>query len=518
MPDYMFLLESRLSPEQHAALVRVQELAQSQGVNVYLTGGAVRDLISGGPIRDLDFSVEGNPSHIVRELEKGGAQLIAEDGKLREVELLFQGEVDGSIAQARDEVYALPGTRPESRWATIMEDLRRRDFSINAIAISLNPASRGLLLDPTNGLADIERREVRALSIHCFTNQPSRLLRILRYAARLDFKLESRTADWFALAVERGLDKQITPGDAGRELRQLGNEEHPVPILKSWESQGLLAAIHPHLPRRRPDYDGLNRLTRAAEQMTSVGLRVRLFAPVAWYVLRRLSPRERALVLRRMDLRSHEVAAISKLEASARDALKALKGRQTDSPRDAYEYLERMPRDLLSFVQAEHPNPRVASKVRNYLHKWRPLRLSLPAAEVESLGVPHGPEFDRILEQFFDLQLKGKGKTPVDRTRLLRQLAGIKPEPKKPEKKPSKRSSGAKEAARPPAAPASAKAPRPAKAAKAAKTGKAAKPAKPAKSARGKSKASSKKSSAESTRRGKRAPASKRRARAAARR
>jgi tRNA nucleotidyltransferase (CCA-adding enzyme) len=513
MPDYMFLLESRLSPEQHAALVRVQELAQSQGVNVYLTGGAVRDLISGGPIRDLDFSVEGNASHIVRELEKGGAQLIAEDAKLREVELLFQGEVDGSIAQARDEVYALPGTRPESRWATIMEDLRRRDFSINAIAISLNPASRGLLLDPTNGLADIERREVRALSIHCFTNQPSRLLRILRYAARLDFKLESRTADWFALAVERGLDKQISPADAGRELRQLGNEEHPVPILKSWESHGLLAAIHAHLPKRRPDYDGLNRLTRAAEQMASVGLRVRLFAPVAWYVLRRLSPRERALALRRMDLRSHEMAAITKLEASARDALKALKGRQTDSPRDAYEYLERMPRDLLAFVQAEHPNPRVASKVRNYLHKWRPLRLSLPAAEVESLGVPHGPQFDRILEQLFDLQLKGKGKTPVDRTRLLRQLAGIKPEPKKPEKKPSRRSSGAKGAVSAQAPPA------PAKAQQAAKPAKAAKPSKPskaAKPARGKSKATSEKTSAEAARHGKQARASKHRAHAAA--
>ncbi len=447
MPDYMFLLESRLSPEQQAALARVQQLAQSLGLNVYLTGGAVRDLISGAPIRDLDFTVEGNPSALVRELEKAGARITDEDSKLRHTELIFPGDVDASVAAAREEAYPLPGARPEQRWSTIMEDLRRRDFSCNAVAISLNPASRGLLLDPTNGLADLERREIRALSIHCFTNQPARLLRILRYAARLDFKIETRTQDWFDLAIERGLDKQIPLADAGDELRQLGNDLHPVTTIKSWESHELLAAIHPHLARRRPDYDGLARLARAAEQISSAGLKPRLFAPIARYVLRRLSPRERSLALHKMGLRDVEVSSVAKLEASARDAIKALKGRQTESPKDAYRFLERLPTGVMAFVEAEFGNVRVNNKIRNYLTKWRPLRASLPAAELESLGVARGPEFDRILEQLFDLQLKGKAKTPVDRTRLLRQLAGIKPEPKKPEKKPVKSSAEGKAAA-----------------------------------------------------------------------
>src|SRR6266404_3516199 len=163
MPDYMFLLESRLMPEQRATMMRVQELSAALGLNVYFTGGTVRD---------LDFTVEGNPTKIARELEKGGAKVLHEDEKLRHIEILFAGECEGSISGARDDHYVRPGTRPEIRWSTIMEDLRRRDFSLNAIAISLNPASRGLLLDPTNGLSDIERGEVRALTIHSFTNQP----------------------------------------------------------------------------------------------------------------------------------------------------------------------------------------------------------------------------------------------------------------------------------------------------------------------------------------------------------
>jgi len=247
MPDYMFLLESRLSPEQRAVMLRVQELSAALGFNAYLTGGTVRDLVTGASLRDLDFTVEGNPSKIAHELEKGGARIISEDEKLRHVEVLFAGDCEGSISAARDDHYVRPGTRPEIRWSTIMEDLRRRDFSLNAIAISLNPASRGLLLDPTNGLSDIERAEVRALTIHSFTNQPVRLLRVLRFAARMGFKIEQRTQEWFDLAIERNLQHTIAPEDAGGELRAVAREERPSVVLKAWEERDLLEAINPVL-------------------------------------------------------------------------------------------------------------------------------------------------------------------------------------------------------------------------------------------------------------------------------
>src|SRR5260370_17937058 len=120
-----------------------------------------------------------------------------------------------------------------------MEDLGRRDFSLNAIAISLNPASRGLLLDPTNGLSDIERAEVRALTIHSFTNQPVRLLRLLRFAARMGFKIEQRTQEWFDLAIERNLQHTIDPDAAGGADRA-GPPEEPPPPLRAC----LLERVH----------------------------------------------------------------------------------------------------------------------------------------------------------------------------------------------------------------------------------------------------------------------------------
>jgi len=443
MPDYMYLLESRLSPEQRAALVRVQELARAQDSNVYLTGGAVRDLISGMPIRDLDFTVEGNPQRIVRELEKGGARIVSEDERLRHYEVVFAGDADGSVSAARDEVYDRPGAKAEIRWSTVMEDLRRRDFSINAIAISLNPASRGLLLDPTNGLADLEKREVRALSIHAFTNQPIRLLRILRYAVRMDFKLEPRTQEWFELAIGRGLHESLDGYGVGREVLQLGREDNPSGVLKQWESRELIATIHQHLARRHPDYDGLARLNRARELFLSAGIRPRLAIPVVHFLLGRLKSREAAAALRHMEFSTREMEAIESLAPETEKALKKLKLRQTDPPRQAFNFLETVTPEILAFMQAEYGNPRAGSKIRNYLQKWRPLRATLPVAELDSLGVARGAKFDKILEDFFDAQLRGKGKDPLERTKILKKLAGIKDEPKKPAREDKKKGKAA---------------------------------------------------------------------------
>ena len=442
MPDYMYQLESRLSAEQRAAMVRIQELAVASESNLYLVGGAVRDLISGMPIRDLDFTVEGNPARIVRELEKGGARVTSEDEDLRSVELVLAGEVEASISAARDDVYARPGAKFEARFSTIMEDLKRRDFSINAIAISLNANSRGLLLDPTNGLADLERREIRALSIHSFTNQPVRLLRALRYAARMDFKMDSRTAEWFNLAMERKLQETISAEDAGGELRQVAREEKPAAVLKAWESQNLLGALHPQLAKRHPDYDAINRIVRVREDLVAAGFRVRLVAPVTLAILGRLKDRERSAVLSRMSLGPRNFARWTISESESLKIVKLLAGPKTASVRDAYAFLEKTPVDFLGYILAESSNGKAVGKIRNYLNKWKPIRQALPgvAIELEALGLDHGPKFDKVLEDFFQAQLMGRARKPEDHAKILRKLAGIKELPKKIEekKKPEK--------------------------------------------------------------------------------
>src|SRR6266403_553929 len=431
MPDYMFLLESRLSPEQRAVMMRVQELSAAMGFNLYLTGAS---------LRDLDFTVEGNPSKIARELEKGGAKILFEDEKLRHIEVLFGGDVEGSISAARDDHYVRPGTRPEIRWSTIMEDLRRRDFSLNAIAISLNPASRGLLLDPTNGLSDIERGEVRALTIHSFTNQPVRLLRVLRFSSRMGFKLEGRTQEWFDLAIERELHKTISSEDAGGELRAVAREERPTVVLKAWEQHDLMEAVNSNLAKRHPDYDAITRLMKVREDMFTAGFRPRLATPMLLAILGRLKDREQGAVLSKAGYRSAETELVLGFGQEADEAAKELSGRKLNAPIDAYRFIEKVPLDQVAYLLAESRNSAALSKIRAYLNKWRPIRIALPSVgnELEGLGMERGPKFDAIVEQFFAIQLTGRGKTPEEREKILRKLSGIKEAPKKKEKKGAK--------------------------------------------------------------------------------
>jgi tRNA nucleotidyltransferase (CCA-adding enzyme) len=424
MPDYMFLLESRLSPEQRAALTRVQELSAAMGFNVYLTGGTVRDLVTGASLRDLDFTVEGNPAKIARELEKGGAKVLLEDDKLRHIELLFTGDVEGSISAARDDHYVRPGTRPEVRWSTIMEDLRRRDFSLNAVAISLNPASRGLLLDPTNGLSDIERGEVRALTIHAFTNQPARLLRVLRFAARMGFKVESRTP----------------------EVRALAREERPAVILKAWEDHDLMETVNPALAKKRPGYEAINRLVNTRDDLFNAGLRPRLGTPMLLAILAKFKDRELSGVLSKVGYRSSETTEILNFEKNVQAAQKELTGKKVATPLEAFRFIEKLPLDQVAYILAESNNSAAVSKIKAYLNKWRPIRSGLPTVinELTLLGMPPGAKFDAIIDQMFGMQLNGRGKTPEEREKSLRKLSGIKEQPKKKEKE--KRIKGADKA------------------------------------------------------------------------
>ncbi len=446
MPDYMYLLESRLTAEQRAVVVRVVELAQAHESNVYLTGGAVRDLVSGMAIRDLDFVVEGNPLRIARELEKGGARLLAEDEDLRYVEMVFHGDVDGSLAGARDEIYEHPGAKRQIRFSTILDDLRRRDFSINAIALSLNPASRGLLLDPTNGLADLERREIRILSMHGFTNQPARLLRALRFAARLGFALEERTAGWFDLAIERKHQLDIPAADITDEVRQLAKEENAAAVLKSWEERDLLEVVQPKFASRKPDYKGLDALMKAREELTAVNRRARLAAATLYYTFGRFSRIERNNALKQLGLRAAEVESVAELEEQADAAVKALASAKLKDPRLAFDTLEKMLTETIAFVITYTRQSMVLARIKAYLTKWKPLRATLPVAQLEALGLERGPKFDDVIEKFFTLQLKGRVRRPEDTERILRNLAGIKPEPKKkakPEKKAKETAKGA---------------------------------------------------------------------------
>src|ERR1700739_4783346 len=221
MADYIYTMETRLTPDQQKGANLVQEIARNAGMNLYLTGGAIRDIISGFPIRDLDFTVQGSPIKLQKELEKAGAVTAGVDDDVKTLYLQLPGGVRAEISMARTERYDKIGKPPAVTAATIIEDWRRRVFTINAMSLSLNPGSRGLLMDPFNGVADIEAKLIRILHNYSFMEDPSRLIRAARFAARFHWPIEERTQARIQSAKENNYIEYITDRAIGQEIEQI---------------------------------------------------------------------------------------------------------------------------------------------------------------------------------------------------------------------------------------------------------------------------------------------------------
>src|SRR5271165_448271 len=240
MSDYMFMLESHLRPDQNRVLKEVQAAAAQANMNLFITGGAMRDMLGGFPIQDIDFTVEGNALKLAKTVAtKAKAEILRTDENRKVAYLLFPGGVHASIGMARQEKYAKPGGKPQVQPATIHEDLRGRDFTINSIAMSLNPASRGLLLDPNNGAGDLEHKELRAVSNYTLYDDPIRLLRLMRLKVRLGFNIDERTKMQYDNAREAQLEAKIPQKDLLEELRHIANEPSSGDVVQLLEQEKL---------------------------------------------------------------------------------------------------------------------------------------------------------------------------------------------------------------------------------------------------------------------------------------
>ncbi len=419
MSDYMFLLESRLSPDQLQALVQVHQAAARAHMPVFLSGGTVRDLLGGFPIRDLDFSVEGSALKLVRQLDRGLFTVQSTDEQRQTVELVFGGGATLEIGMCRRETYPKTGGKPEIEAATIQDDLRRRDFSVNAIGLSLNQASRGLLLDPTNGLADMEHKELRTLSNYAFYEDPSRLLRLIRLQARLKYSVEERTRNQFGNAREAGVLEQIQPRSRLRELQQLADEPEMVEAVKGLESAGLLEVFEPHLGKKL-DLPILAHLEKTRRLVESSGLRVDCFGPFLWALAKKLSTAERTGLRTRLGLKAAEAKPWTELETQARTLQKTLTGKQMVQNSRLYEAVTAEDPAVALFLIAYSRVQEVRQRLRSYFRELRPAVSKVRDEEIEELGVKRGsPKFEKVREAYVAARLDGKITSKEEAAKVL---------------------------------------------------------------------------------------------------
>ena len=380
----MYLLDSHLSREQNQLFTEIQNAAAELGIAVYLTGGAMRDMLGGFPIRDLDFTFENQPpTKIVQFVKKQIPDLtIEEDSVRKSAELRLPSGVSASLRMARTQKIAKPGGAPKVTSAHLLEDLAQRDFTFNAIALSLAKASRGLIRDPMNGVSDLHNREIRMGYPNAFFDEPIRLLRAVRLRHRLGFQIEERTQRYFNTGVEEGWIKTLTAADWRHELLLIAEEHLASEILRELDASKLLP-----VPGETLNLDGLAKFEKLRRSIPGRGTHWPLFL----YVLtEEMKPKDRTAFLSAFGLEADALEPGKKIKPRGTKLAADLKAPALRKPSQIYNVLSPAePTDVL-FVLYDSDEPVVQERLTLYLEKYLPEAGEITDAQVEATGVKAG--------------------------------------------------------------------------------------------------------------------------------
>lgn len=413
MSDYMFMLESHLSSDQSRVVSEIQAAGTHANSNVFLTGGAMRDMLGGFPILEIDFTVEGNSVKLAQAVaKKTGAKIVWVDDNRKLVQMLFPGGVHATIGMARQEKFPKPGDPPVVRPATIHEDLRGRDFTINSIALSINPASRGLLLDPNNGVGDLERKELRAVSNYTLYDDPVRLLRLLRFKVRLGFNIDERTKMQYDNAREAQLETRIPQHALLDELRHMANEPNCADVVRILHEEKLLHLYSPALASAKLNLPGLQKLQKAKQMVPfGIGMHLDHMGLFLYFLTENLSAKDQTALVKQTGLTRREVDQWQNLETKSKKLEKELKSAKLQKPSHIYQVLSKAPGDQMLFLLAHTQQRLVHDRIRNYLQKYLPSAQEVSERDVLATGArPGTPRFHKVREELILTKLDARPK------------------------------------------------------------------------------------------------------------
>ncbi|HVB40400.1 MAG TPA: hypothetical protein VNE83_05840 [Terriglobales bacterium] len=420
MADYKFLLETRLSQDQQLTLQMIERLRlaaagarRAAGLNLYLTGGSMRDLVAGQPVRSLEITTEGDPVALAGALGQAGAERLETLEAPRGVRFMYRG-VRVRMAAAR--TAAGP--------ATIMEALRHRGLTLNSIGLSLNAGSRGLPLDPTNGIGDIEARLVRMNDAYVFYEDPIVLLRAVRLQVRLEFTLEERTAARMATAQEGNYLERAAPEARGLELAAIAYQPGIATLLRALEAgHWLEPAFGKGVQCSKMQLPALARLPEVVEAWQQLGLTIDSGLPALALMLGQLAPADQNRLTRWLpDQRLREW---KKLSTTARSFealwLKAASSASGDWLRRSQAVIEKVEPEAVVFASLRPQNAKAGKRLAEFQTAAQQARSRIPLGVLRGLGLaPRSLRAEEIVRPLYRRLLGGEGLSDAEITADLR--------------------------------------------------------------------------------------------------
>ncbi len=422
----------RLPPARLSLLRALGILADEAGVPLYLVGGVVRDLLLKRENWDLDLTVEGDGIAFARLVADRYRAGLAVFERFATARLVFPDGLKIDIATTRRESYAQPALLPTVQPASIKEDLSRRDFTINAIAVQLNPRQFGRVLDPYGGQRDLRARTIRVLHAGSFQDDPTRIFRAIRFEQRFGFRLERATVRLLAQAASTNLIRQLSGPRLQNEILLLFAEQDPARAIARLAQLKLLRFLH----RRLCYTKNVKRTVAAVPKALAWWARQfqdsAIDRPIVYLMAlsNESSPVVVAAMIRRLALSREQAKNVSAGGSRIDRALKRLTDKETARPSQVYRLLTDFSDEALVLLLAKQLSVQHGvrlSLLKRHLVgyvKNKAIKTALTGRDLQAMGLQPGPQYKTILGELLDARIDGVVTTEADERVFVRKWLG----------------------------------------------------------------------------------------------
>ncbi|MBI5875637.1 MAG: CBS domain-containing protein [Deltaproteobacteria bacterium] len=420
------LMEDRL-PEKVVDILRnAGNVAEELGYKAYVVGGFVRDLILNYENLDVDIVIEGDGITFANAFAKKFGCRVKSHERFGTAIIVFPDGFKIDIATARLEYYEKPGALPTVELSSLKLDLYRRDFTINTLAAALNPKNFGALIDFFGAQRDIKEKAIKILHNLSFVEDPTRVLRAIRFAERYGFAISKHTQNLIKNAVKLNLLQKISGERFLNELRAVLEEENFLHAIRRVKEFDLIKFVHPDI---RLDSAETALMERARDVLAWYQLLYAEEKAESWLVLflaltDQLKDGDFREAAKRLGIAGrHRMDALT-ARANAVKALNIMQMKKVLKPSEVYNLLKPLPMENVLYIMAKTKLDDTKKAISNFITHLKECKTLLHGDDLKRLGVPEGPIYSKILNILLEKRLDEKIKTKADEEEMVKEILG----------------------------------------------------------------------------------------------